>query len=730
MKKKHTVQNIFPVPVILLLLLLGAVSLSNLGTACARELPLLAGSINGCCYNDRNQNGVQDDNEEGLSGLQIFLERIYFPQTPATTETDHLGMFEFSGLKKGFYKLGVSADHIGTVTIENPALIKIGFLRNSYNVNFGILPVSVSIDAVPQTIQRGDSTLLSWSSKNAETVTIDQDIGEVAAEGVIEVTPLETITYTVTAIGETQAVSSDNITIVVTEPPPPPPEDPEEYEQPQVAITADPASIGSGQSSTLSWSSKYADTAVLDPDIGSVDLNSTIEVSPDEDTTYKITVTGPGGTATDSVFIDVTSSGGGSGGGGSSGGGNGGSSTSTTTSVPAYSFHIRAKADLFEGVGPEMVLEVDGEIKGTVFVNTSFPETYAFQVPPTEVPADNFELGIGFYNDAYNSEPLEDRNLYVDKTTITWSPVSFDVIEAEDMSHHDNGIQDGVYWKLWSNGKMTENIEFSETTSTSTSTTTIFNQDAIIIDHTCTDINQVPDSYIQQAKSLFKISYGHTSHGSQIITGMNVLMSQDSENLYTWNHDGTGGALSLHDSVPNGDLGNPDRTTWADRTRDLLDAAGNDRNMIMWAWCGQVSDADQQDINTYLTLMDQLEDDYPDVTFIYMTGHLDGSGENGNLHIRNNQIRNFCVANDKILFDFADIESYNPDGDYFLDRGADDRCYYDGNTGNWAIEWCNDNPGSDLCAACDCAHSRSLNCNLKARAFWWMLARIAGWNGL
>jgi len=35
-----------------------------------------------------------------------------------------------------------------------------------------------------------------------------------------------------------------------------------------------------------------------------------------------------------------------------------------------------------------------------------------------------------------------------------------------------------------------------------------------------------------------------------------------------------------------------------------------------------------------------------------------------------------------------------------------------------------------LAEACDeCAHSQALNCVLKGRAFWWMMARLAGWNG-
>ncbi len=78
-----------------------------------------------------------------------------------------------------------------------------------------------------------------------------------------------------------------------------------------------------------------------------------------------------------------------------------------------------------------------------------------------------------------------------------------------------------------------------------------------------------------------------------------------------------------------------------------------------------------------------------------MTGHLNGTGEAGNLFQRNNQIRDFCAANNKVLFDFADIESYDPDGDYFRDLFANDSCDYDG--GNWADEWCAENPGSPLC---------------------------------
>jgi hypothetical protein len=254
-------------------------------------------------------------------------------------------------------------------------------------------------------------------------------------------------------------------------------------------------------------------------------------------------------------------------------------------------------------------------------------------------------------------------------------------------------------------------------------------EEPIIANHICTRIDLIPEYYIQEAKAGYRIAYCHTSHGGQIVSGMEVLRDQSS--LYAFDHDGIDGALSLHDyPFILGDLGSPNRTEWYYRTRNLLDNPDNDRNMIMWSWCGQVSHSTEGDIDTYLSLMDQLEADYPDVIFVYMTGHLDGTGEEGNLHIRNNQIRQYCRENNKVLFDFADIESYDPDGTNFLIRYANDRCDYDSDgdghqDANWADEWCASHPGE--CSSCSCAHSRSLNCDLKGRAFWWMMATLEGW---
>ncbi len=268
---------------------------------------------------------------------------------------------------------------------------------------------------------------------------------------------------------------------------------------------------------------------------------------------------------------------------------------------------------------------------------------------------------------------------------------------------------------------------------------------ATIINHNCVQIKQIPESAILAAKQKLHIAYGHTSHGSQLTTGMTGLVVfmnglGSPNNLYAWNNGGTSGALDLHDYAMAGDVGYYPQ--WVNNTRTYLGnpdpvtgrgtGTNADVNVIIWSWCGQVTTTYTSGLlNTnYLNPMVQLETDYPGIKFIYMTGHLDHSADASN-KAANQAIRDFCTANNKILYDFADIESYNPDKVYFQYAGDD--CSYYSSTGtllgNWATEWQNTHTENVDWYSCSSAHSQPLNANQKAYGAWWLWARLGGWNG-
>jgi hypothetical protein len=285
-------------------------------------------------------------------------------------------------------------------------------------------------------------------------------------------------------------------------------------------------------------------------------------------------------------------------------------------------------------------------------------------------------------------------------------------------------------------------------------TTSLLSNGQLIINHLNTDITTLTEAKINLAKQTLHIVYGHTSHGSQLIDGMNGLIGFANgggkglsfpDDIFNFNYDGWDGALDLRDGdgLPE-DVGYYPQ--WYNASRSYLENAGNaSRNVMMWSWCGQVSWYSEQNIiDWYLTPMTQLENDFPNVKFVYFTGHLDGTGTTGNLNLRNQQIRDYCIVNKKILYDFADIESYDPDGNYYGDKHPTDGCTYDfsnnGSTSetgdpdlpvegsgdrNWAIDWQNTHTQNVDWYSCGAAHTQPLNANQKAFAAWHMFAEIA-----
>ncbi len=307
---------------------------------------------------------------------------------------------------------------------------------------------------------------------------------------------------------------------------------------------------------------------------------------------------------------------------------------------------------------------------------------------------------------------------------------------------------------------------------------------AIIIDHTYRNINDIPLNWIDSAKVKLLIGYQHTSHGNQLVAGMDSLDAfMGGNGIYIYSEDNYDSVLTvyLQFSKDNGgaeDLGRwdsiyPHYTAWLWSTRRYLgwDCGSEDgselehyatgtpdyngvANVIMWSWCGQVSGAPLDTIlNYYLANMNQLEIDYPQVQFVYMTGHLDRDDPWSRLRENNDTIRAFCIRGDKILYDFADIEAYDPDGRCYRELHPTDGCCFDANgdgetqyfdstlaptqdrefpilpDSNWALVWQGSHTEGVDWYNCRPMHTWPLNANLKAYAAWNLFARLAGWDG-
>jgi hypothetical protein len=261
----------------------------------------------------------------------------------------------------------------------------------------------------------------------------------------------------------------------------------------------------------------------------------------------------------------------------------------------------------------------------------------------------------------------------------------------------------------------------------------------MIIDHTCTDLSKIPETAINKAiTDLYIVCNSSYWHSSEIIYGLYYL-GDFKGSLYDIDEFGNNGRLHFDARDAFGQdiysIENRDNdSAWYKATRDTL-TANTKINAVMWCWADGVSDAKSTDIDSYLGLMSQLEKDFTSVKFVYMTGHLDGTSKTDNLYLRNEQIRKYCKDNKKILFDFADIESYDPDGVYYGEKLANDTCGYDSNGDkkidkNWATDWMEKNKSPKKWYECrDFNRTPYLNSNLKAYAAWWMFARMSGWAG-
>src|SRR5713101_5123881 len=74
---------------------------------------------------------------------------------------------------------------------------------------------------------------------------------------------------------------------------------------PTVTLQASPTSVNKGESATLSWNSTDATQLSIAPDVGAVTAQGSTKVTPSDTTTYTITASGPGGSASATANVTV-----------------------------------------------------------------------------------------------------------------------------------------------------------------------------------------------------------------------------------------------------------------------------------------------------------------------------------------------------------------------------------------------------------------------------------------
>ena len=150
--------------------------------------------------------------------------------------------------------------------------------------------------AVPMTIMQGESSTIYFQTTNADTVNISNGVGNVGKNGSVVVTPTTSSNYTITA---SNTYGSDTCNVAVTVTP---------GSMPRIVkFSAAPLTIAKGSTSTLLWVVDNATSVSIDQGVGTVDnRGGTVDVTPQQTTTYTLTATNNFGKVTAQVTVNVT----------------------------------------------------------------------------------------------------------------------------------------------------------------------------------------------------------------------------------------------------------------------------------------------------------------------------------------------------------------------------------------------------------------------------------------
>jgi hypothetical protein len=228
---------------------------------------------------------------------------------------------------------------------------------------------------------------------------------------------------------------------------------------------------------------------------------------------------------------------------------------------------------------------------------------------------------------------------------------------------------------------------------------------AILIDHNCVDLSVIPDAYLPKAAALRMLTR-HASVGDGINWGLDCLAgSKPTQSVCSSFPPGKYDRSNWH-------LENRGNPGWKAKVDDLVAqtaSRASDFDVFTMKFC--YIDAlgnNRPDWEYFRSRMEQLEADYPDKKFVWWTIPLTRDGQAGT-DLFNAQVRSYCAANGKILFDIADIECHEPNGVKLTNAAGNEVI-----SQNYTRE----------------IHAGHLNPEGRVRvvsALWHLMARLAGW---